>query len=125
MKKHKKECQFCYETFLSKRNDAKTCGNACRVALSRENKSKKLKISVTKERLTVTNCELPVTKSKINVTETKLCVSEPAGIVTIGQRVIDPLLDNWNKFCDKRDERRRLLPYTEECCKLCSKNVNV
>ena len=37
MKKHKKECAFCGETFYSQRKDAKTCSNTCRVYLFKLN----------------------------------------------------------------------------------------
>lgn len=37
MKKHKKQCAFCGETFYSQRKDAKTCSNTCRVYLYKLN----------------------------------------------------------------------------------------
>ncbi len=35
---HNNTCEFCGKTFESKRSKAKTCSNACRMALSRKNK---------------------------------------------------------------------------------------
>jgi len=122
MKKHKKTCNFCGEMFYSKRIDAKTCSNTCRVYLHKLNKET---VSENKRLISVISKENNVTELPVNVTDDK--------ITFISDKNTNPendfesdiyksnLYKDWVEYKDKIDK----LPYSVLSCYMCGKHIKV
>ena len=105
MKKHKKTCIFCGETFYAKRKDAKTCSNTCRGHLHKQNKT-----FIAKEKSY--NFNKIISEPKINVFAKAETIEQTYEYEEVSTE--DPQLVEWRRYCNEQDRIRAKLPYTEE-----------